>query len=299
MDLRATAPVTGKGEKPGALRQRDVRRRFELAAATFDDADFVHRHAARGIVERLSPMLVDVQRVLDAGAGPGRASRELAKLYHRSQVVSIDHSIAMLRLAKKGRSRFARVSEVQADAVALPLQSGSIDLVFANLLLPWVDDIGQFFSAVDRVLRKDGLFVFSSLGPDSLAELRQAWAGVDDGEHVNTFIDMHDIGDALLKCGLREPVLDVDFLTVTYRDADALISDLTLAGGRNCLSRRRRTLTGKNRFARMKQALNASCNEGVLACRLELVYGHAWGGGPRESPGEFRVDASSVSRRRR
>jgi malonyl-CoA O-methyltransferase len=110
---------------------------------------------------------------------------------------------------------------------------------------------------------------------------------------------MHDVGDALLKCGLREPVLDVDYLTVTYRNADALFKDLTLAGARNCLSGRRRTLTGKNRFARMKQALNSSGNGGPLACRFELVYGHAWGGGPRQSPGEVRVDVASVLRRRR
>lgn len=291
--------MIGAGEKPGALRQRDVRRRFDGAAATFDDADFVHRHAAGGLFDRMSPMLVNVQRIVDAGAGPGSATRELTKLYRRSHVLSLDHSISMLRRAKKARSRFARVFEVQADAVAPPLPAGSVDLVFANMLLPWVEDTGLLFSAVDRVLRKDGLFVFSSLGPDSLGELRQAWASVDDGEHVNTFIDMHDVGDALLKCGLREPVLDVDYLTVTYRNADALFKDLTLAGARNCLSGRRRTLTGKNRFARMKQALNSSGNGGPLACRFELVYGHAWGGGPRQSPGEFRVDVASVLRRRR
>jgi malonyl-CoA O-methyltransferase len=191
------------------------------------------------------------------------------------------------------------VSELQADAVALPLQPGSIDLVFANMLLPWIDDLGRLFPEINRVLRKDGLFVFSALGPDSLRELRQAWAEVDSGEHVNAFMDMHDVGDALLAGGMREPVLDVDYLTVAYRDADALIRDLTLAGARNSLSERRPTLTGKRRFEDMKRALNSFRRNGSLACRLELVFGHAWGSGADQQPGEFRVDVSRIRRRSR
>ena len=295
-------------EKPGKVRPKDVRRRFDRAAATFDAADFVHRHAAKGLYERMSPMLVNVTRILDAGAATGSAGRELARRYRGSHVISLDHSLEMLKEAKKGRSRFARVSELQADATALPLLPGSIDLVFANMLLPWISDVsgvgdvgdvGRLFQELNRVLRKDGLFVFSTLGPDSLRELRQAWAEVDSGVHVNAFTDMHDVGDALIKAGMREPVLDVDYLTVTYRDPDALIGDLTLAGARNSLTERRHTLTGKQRFEDMKRALNSFRSDGSLACRLELVFGHAWGGGPGQQPGEFRVDASRIGRRSR
>jgi malonyl-CoA O-methyltransferase len=289
-------------EKPGKVRPKDVRRRFDRAAATFDAADFVHRHAAMGLYERTSPMLVNVTRILDAGAATGAASRELARRYRGSHVISLDHSLEMLKEAKKGRSRFARMSELQADATALPLQAGGIDLVFANMLLPWIGDIGdvgRLFREVNRVLRKDGLFAFSALGPDSLLELRQAWAEVDSGEHVNAFLDMHDVGDALIKAGMREPVLDVDYLTVTYRDSDALLGDLTLAGARNSLTERRRTLTGKQRFEDMKHALNSFRSDGSLACRLELIFGHAFGGGPGRQPGEFRVDAGRIGRRSR
>jgi len=289
-------------EKPGKVKARDVRRRFDRAAATFDAADFVHRHAAKGLYERMSPMLVNVTRILDAGAATGTAGRELARRYRGSHVISLDHSLEMLKEAKKGRSRFARVSELQADVTALPLQAGSIDLVFANMLLPWIGDIGdvgRLFREINGVLRKDGLFVFSALGPDSLRELRQAWAEVDSDEHVNAFMDMHDVGDALIRAGMREPVLDVDYLTVTYRDPDALLGDLTLAGARNSLTARRRTLTGKQRFEDMKHALSAFCSDGSLACRLELIFGHAWGGAPGRQPGEFRVDAGRIGHRSR
>lgn len=284
---------------PGRVKARDVRRRFDRAAATFDAGDFVHRHAAQGVYERMSPILLDAKRIVDLGSATGSAARELTKRYRGSHVVCVDRSLEMLKVARRNRWRFARVSELQADAAAVPLQSASIDLVFANMLLPWID-VGEFFPEVNRVLRKDGLFAFSALGPDSLLELRQAWATVDPGEqHVNAFMDMHDVGDALVRAGMREPVLDVDYLTVTYRDADALIGDLTRAGARNSLAGRRDALTGRQRFEDMKRVLNDFRKDGLLACRLELVFGHAWGGGPGQQAGEFRIDANRIGRRSR
>ncbi len=181
--------------------------------------------------------------------------------------------------------------------MSLPIRSGSIDLVFANLLLPWIDDLGSFLAEVARVLRKDGLFMFSSLGPDSLAELRDAWRAIDDVEHVNSFTDMHNVGDALMQAGLREPVVDVEHLTVTYGSVKSLFSDLTDAGARNCLQGRARGLTGKARFAALRESLETRFDNGTLAVSLELVFGHAWGGGARGQAGEFRLAPESIGRR--
>jgi len=291
--------VNTSGQKPGKLKPQDVTRRFDRAAVKFDAVDFVHRHAAKGLFERMSPMLVNVERVLDAGAATGSGSRALARRFPRSRVLCLDSSAYMLKRAKKKRSRFARISELRADATRLPLREGSIDLVFANMLLPWIDDLPAFFMEINRVLRKDGLFVFSSLGPDSLGELRQAWSTVDRGEHVNAFIDMHDVGDRILQAGLREPVLDVDYLSVTYRSAGALFEDLTLTGARNSLEGRRKSLTGKNRFGDMKRALAGPAGDKSLVLRLELVFGHAWGSGLRSASGEFRLDVGDIGRRSR
>ncbi|MGH8167711.1 MAG: methyltransferase domain-containing protein [Woeseiaceae bacterium] len=296
--------MTTNNEKPGALRPRDVSRRFDHAAATFDEVDFVHRHAATGLFERLSPMLVNAKQILDAGAATGSASRALAAKFKRSHVISLDSSMGMLRRGKKKRSRFAGIAEVQADAMRLPLQTGSIDLVFANMLLPWIDDLPAFFSGVGRVLRQGGLFVFSTLGPDSLGELRQAWSAVDREPHVHAFIDMHDVGDGLLRAGLSDPVLDVDNLTVTYRSPKALFDDLTRAGARNSLVERRHALTGKSRFRDMERLLSGTPGEASVPLSLELVFGHAWGAGPRQESaeyhaGEIRFDVSKIGRRSR
>ncbi len=182
-------------------------------------------------------------------------------------------------------------------ATGIPLQDGCIDLVFSNLLLPWIGDLQAVFAEVARVLRKGGLLAFSTLGPDSLTELREAWASVDEHEHVNSFADMHDVGDGLVRAGLRDPVLDTDFLKVSYRDTESLFRDLTLLGARNCLAGRARTLTGKQRFQDMENRLRNRFKGGILELKLELVYGHAWGGGPLQPAGEYVVDAAQIGRR--
>ena len=289
--------VAGMNSQPGTLKFRDVQRRFDRAAASFDEVDFVHRKTAVGLMDRLQPMLVDAKRILDIGGATGSASRQLRRRFKASQVIVLDASLEMLRQSRKKQTWFSRVSALQGNAIALPLQTGCVDLAFANLLLPWIDDVQAMFSEVTRVLRKDGLFVFSALGPDSLSALQQAWAAVDDDPHVNFFADMHDVGDGLVHAGLRDPVLDTDVLNVSYREAAALYRDLTLVGGRNCLSGRTRTLTGKDRFRAMEQQLARQFRDGVLQLKLEIVYGHAWGGGPLQPAGEYRLDPSQIRRR--
>ena len=281
----------------GTLKLTDIRRRFDRAALLFDAADFVHRASFNGLSERLSPVVISPSQILDLGAATGRGSRELARIYKRSRVLSLDVSGGMLGVARKKKPFLSKLSELQGDAMQIPLQTGSVDLVVANLLLPWVTDLPACLAEIGRILKKGGLFAFATLGPDSLVELRRAWSVDGAYDHVNVFPDMHDVGDALLRAGLADPVLDVDPLEVTYHDADSLYRDLTAAGARNSLSNRRGTLTGTARFREMERALAADFRESQLSMKLELVYGHAWGTGPRPAAGEYRLDAAAITRR--
>ena len=283
--------------QPATLRFRDMQRRFDRAAASFDSVDFVHRQTCDGLMDRLTPIVVDVERILDLGGASGSAVHPLCKRFKRSRVILLDASHEMLRCAEKKRSWFSRVSILQGDAMGIPLQNGCIDLAFSNMLLPWINDLQAVFAEVARVLRKGGLLLFSTLGPDSLSELREAWASVDEHEHVNTFADMHDVGDALVHAGLRDPVLDTDFLKVSYRDTVALFRDLTLLGARNCLAGRSKTLTSRGRFREMEDRLRSRVRDGLLELELELVYGHAWGHGPRQPAGEYAIDAAQIKTR--
>jgi len=279
---------------------RDVRRRFDRAATSFDSADFVHAVTREGLFERLLPLVVDAKRILDLGSATGSAGVQLRKHFGGAHIVSLDISHNMLRKSRRRRSRFSfsRSSFVQANASSLPFKNRSIDFVFSNLLLPFVDKPELVFEEVARVLQKGGVFAFATLGPDSLLEISRAWSRVDDHAHVNRFLDMHDVGDALVRSGLRDPVLDIDRLSVQYGDATRLFADLTSVGARNTLQQRNRSLVGKRRFNMMLGALAGDPGDGTIKLDLELVYGHCWGGGAKMDPANYAIDASHIPRRR-
>ena len=279
------------------LRPDDVRRRFARAAKNFDSYDFVHTVTRDGLLARLEPILVDAKTVLDLGCATGSACNPLAKRFRGADIIALDQAPEMLQQVNTKQPWFSRYSLLLANANSIPLDDQSVDVVFANQLLPWVSDLAAVFTEVARVLRKDGLFLFSSLGPDSFSELRAAWREVDAGPHVSLFRDMHDLGDAAVQAGLRDPVLDIDRLSVTYQDTAALFRDLTGSGARNCIANRALFLTGKDRFGAMKTALEQQFQDGVIELDLELVYGHCWGSGPRVVDGEFRIDPAQISRR--
>jgi malonyl-CoA O-methyltransferase len=280
------------------LNTKHIRRRFERIASRFDEADFVHAATRDGLLARLEPLLIDAKTVLDLGAATGTATRLLAKRFKRSHVISIDLAHTMLHAARTKKAWLSKTSYAQANAWQLPFETGSIDVVFANQLLPWIDNPGPVFAEIARVLRKGGLFAFATLGPDSLQEIRRAWSEVDENHHVNRFLDMHDLGDGLVNAGLRDPVLDVDRLAVQYESSDALFRDLTTVGARNSLQARTSGLTGKGRFNAMKNALGKTAVEGKITMNLELVFGHCWGAGPKKDPANYAISPAEIGIRR-
>jgi len=248
----------------------------------------------------MRPLAIQPASILDLGAATGNAATTLRKRFPGAHLVSLDLSGNMLHQARRKRGWLSRrrTSYVQAEASRLPFPDQGIDMVFSNLLLPFIDRPENVFAEVSRVLRQDGVFAFATLGPDSLEELRAAWRHVDSGIHVTEFPDMHDIGDALVKAGLRDPVLDVDHLVVQYEDPDRLFTDLGNVGARNTFAQREGNLMGKQRVAEMRAALLGASADGKIRLELELVYGHCWGGGLRRDPTNFTIDASRISRRR-
>ncbi|MDG2376217.1 MAG: methyltransferase domain-containing protein [Woeseiaceae bacterium] len=270
----------------------DVRQRFDAAAASFDDADYVHRNTCDGLLDRLEPVAINRGVILDLGAASGAGSKRLARSFPGSRVIGIDISGRMLARAKKKQRFFSQVRQVQADAMRLPMPSQSVDLAFANLVLPWVADIDGCFAEMNRVLNKNAVFAFASLGPDSMREFRETVQSLDVAMEICTFPDMHNIGDALMHAGLRDPVLDVDRLQITWSSFDTLLADLAACGA----IRRPQSEEGAP-FRSLAPVFPGRDASGHIAIELELVFGHAWGSGPQSDAGEFRIDPSAIGLR--
>ncbi len=272
-----------------ALDLARVRRGFDRAGATYDDAAVLQAEVRRELLHRLELTVLDPRCVLDAGAGTGHASRELRRRYPAARVVAVDAAFGMLRAARRQRHWLRGFDRVCADAERLPLRDGCVDLIVSNLLLPWCDP-DRLFAEFRRVLAPQGYLCFSSLGPDTLRELRTAWQPADGQSHVHRFIDMHDVGDALVRAGFADPVLDVDRYTLYYTDLRALARDLRAVGARNHTRGRPRGLTGRRRFAAIEAAYELSRRDGRLPATYEVVFGQAWA--PR--PGGRRRDDGTV-----
>jgi malonyl-CoA O-methyltransferase len=280
-----------------------VRRSFDKAARTYDAAAVVVGEIRNRLLERLDIVRLQPQVVLDLGAGTGHSTKALRHRYRGATVVAVDLSQAMLVEAERRQSWLRRFDLVGADAHRLPIKDASVDLVFSNLMLEWCHDPDAIFQEVRRVLKPGGLLTFTTLGPDTLRELRECWQTIDSYTHVHRFIDMHDLGDALMRAGLAEPVMDTERLTVTYADVDALMRELTASGSANIAYGRPRGLTTKARLEALRRVVNSTAQSsragGALSISVEVVYGHAWAGQlrrPQRAGGEIRIPVSSLKR---
>jgi malonyl-CoA O-methyltransferase len=283
------------------LDRERLRAAFDRASAGYEAAAALQARVSSELLERLAAFDFSPRVVLDLGAGTGRATRELKRRYPRALVIALDLSPGMLREARRHQRPWRRFARVCADALALPLAEASVDLVFSSLVLQWCEPLGQALGEVRRVLKPSGFFAFSTFGPDTLKELRAAWARADGLVHVNRFLDMHDVGDAIARSGLAEPVLDVDRLELGYPDTLALMRDLKAIGAHNVTAGRPRTLVGKARLKRMTEAYEALRRGDALPATYEVIYGASWGAaGPPAAAshaGEARIAPGSIRRR--
>lgn len=257
-----------------------MRQSFERAAQHYDVAAVLQREVCKRLLERLDYIKLQPLRILDVGAGTGLGLAGLRERYPAAQIYALDIATAMLLEARKKQSWLHRwrrpVQCITADAEALPLADASIDLLFSNLTLQWCADLDQTFTEFRRVMKPGGLLMFTTFGPDTLKELRQCWAEIDGNTHVNRFIDMHDIGDALVRSRFAEPVMDMEMITMTYTDVISIMQDLKTIGAHNVTSGRARNLTGKGKLQKLITSYEQFRNDDVLPVSYEVVYGHAW-----------------------
>jgi len=292
----------------------EVRRAFDHAAASYDAHAVLQREVCDRLLERLDFMSLQPGRVLDVGSGTGYGLAHLRTRYAEAELCALDIAPAMLTAA---RARLPQSTWTQrtlarltlapappthlicADMDRLPLPSGSMNLVWSSLALQWAHDLEATLKGFHRVLAPGGLLIFATFGPDTLKELRTAFAAVDDAPHVNRFIDLHDIGDMLIHAGFASPVMEMEMLTLTYADLKTLMRDLKGIGAHNAASSRRRGLLGKSAWARLEQAYQAQQLEGRLPATFEVIYGHAWVGDKKQREDGRQVIQFNIGERRR
>lgn len=250
---------------------------FDRAASTDEQTAFLSEEIGQRLLEGLTGVRIAPRVILDVGAGSGVFTRALGQQYRKPMLIAFDVSHAMLNAARhRTRRLFSNQRFVRGDMTLLPLASNSVDLCVSNIALPWCRSLTLAFTELHRVTKSGGLLVFSTLGPDTLKELRDAWKGVDEHVHVHSFFDMHDIGDALLAAGFRDVVVHAERLTIQYDEVYQLMSDLKAGGAHNVALGRRRSLTGGGALRAMLDAYENYRKDAKLPATYEVIYAHAW-----------------------
>ena len=298
--------MTDAPADPLRLDPRVLRRRLEQAAARFDDAAVLHREVGRRLVERLDYIRLEPGAVLDLGCASGINTAALRKRYPKARYVAADLAAALVARARRRGGRWRRPPGVCTALERLPFANDSFDLIFSSLVFHRSPDLHASARELQRILRPGGVLMFATFGPDTLDELRRAWRAADTQAHVHGFVDMHDIGDALVGARLADPVMDMEHFTLTYATLADLVADLDALGLRNALVSRCRGLTTPRRWRAMESAYAALADaDGRLPATWEVAYGHAWGTAAqtqrRAAGGEVHVplDTLSMPRRRR
>ena len=254
-----------------------VRRAFERAARTYDEVSRVYDEIGRRLLTHLDPIAIEPALVLDVGCGTGTGSALLASRYRRARIFGVDCAWPMLEVARSKAPRFfSRRRFVCGWAERLPLRDRSANLVHANLLLPWCRSLEAPLREFARVLAPGGLLLLSSLGPDTLTELRRLWARGNESESEPGLLDMHDLGDALVAAGFADAVMETERLTVQYRSAKSVIDDLVRSGAWGARNRRSARPEARESFAVLRRRYLGMRAAAPMDVSVEIVYAHAW-----------------------
>jgi malonyl-CoA O-methyltransferase len=252
-----------------------VRISFAKAATSYNDAAIVQKEILIRLLDKLKALQQDqVDVLLDVGSGTGLASELLREHYGNNSYYAIDFALPMLAWAKnenKVNYQYAVCGEVES----LPFQDNSLDIIFSASTFQWCNDVGAAFQESCRVLKDQGLLLFSSFGPDTLKELRYCFAQVDNHPHVSSFIDMQSLGDGLLASGFESPVMESEIITVEYSDPMHLLKDLQDTGATNHLEQRARGLMTRKRLNEVVQEYKKLVlPNGKYPASYEVLYGH-------------------------
>jgi malonyl-CoA O-methyltransferase len=274
-----------------------LRRRFRKTFASYASHAVVQKEITRRALERLDYIKYEPQRILDLSLHYEVSGSALRQRFPKAAYIAT--AIDPVGFSGLKKSLFKKPRAVCLSYESLPFQENSVDLIFMSLSLLWGNNAPQLLRDCYRVLQPGGMLLFTTLGPDTLKELRVAFDGVDSYEHTHNFIDMHNIGDALIELGFENPVMDLEHIEMQYNSFSQLLGDLRKTGANNLLPSRRRGLMTPRQFSHIERSYKKN-NHSELCATFEFVYGHAWVGQHKrqsvnKSTGEVSIPLSNIT----
>lgn len=280
---------------------KEISKTFNQHALEYERAAVVQHEVGMRVFDRLQYLNIKPKRILDLGCGPGYFSSLLKKKYPHAELIGLDLAQGMLIQARKKQTWRRQWALVAGEMNSLPFADGQFDLIFANQVIHWSNALNAVFSELHRVMAVNACLMFTTLGPDTFKELKQAWAPVNDFAHTNDFADMHDVGDGLLAEHFIDPVMDMEHLSIHYSSLMDLVHSLKNQGVKNINIKRNHGLTSRASWTNFEQNYAHLCTEnGKYPLTYEVIYGHAWKGEPKVTVDntETRISLSHIKKAR-
>lgn len=272
-------------ETPFDRRLRRLRR--DRAASRFAGADYLHRHAAAELIDRLDFVTRSFREALLLGRADCSLAEALAS--RDVEVVSSDPGATFARSA----------CGVQADEDRLPFADASFDLVISVGLLDSVNDLPGALALIRRTLRPDGLFLAAFAGAGSLPQLRAAMFAADEAQggaaaRIHPQIDVRAAGDLLARAGFALPVADTESVPVRYSGLGSIVADLRAMGATNILANQRGQSVGRIGYASAAADFSGRAEaDGKTVERFDIIYLSGWAPSPDQPKAARRGSATA------
>ncbi len=252
--------------------KKKIAKAFNSKSSTYEEYSLVQNEVSNRMIERLKLMKFKPKSILDLGSGVGYLSNILKEIFPDATVTCLDISLDMLLECRK---KNLNLNLVMADAENMPFSNNVFDLVISSFTLHWCEEIEKIFSDIHKYLRNRGVFMFTTVGPNTLMELNQAYANIDGEQHVNSFTDMHVYGDSLLKCGFHDPVMDVENLVIEYSSFSNILKSLRKTGANTVIGQKANFMSKKS-YRKLSDSYKKNKDNGRFPVTYEMIYGVSW-----------------------
>jgi malonyl-CoA O-methyltransferase len=250
------------------ISRASIARAFGRAASQYDQHADLQRKVGDELLSIIATEHV-APDMIDLGCGTGYCSHMLRSRFPASQLLALDMALPMLQATRQ--QRLDSCALLCADVQAIPLHENLFDLVVSNLTIQWCAHYEMLFAELFRIARPGAQLLLSTFGPETLREVKAAWARIDTYVHVNEFVPLSAMIQhaqaAGFSCSFRTEVIQR-----WYRSMQEVGRELKGLGAYNMNRDQAKGFTSRKALAMAERVFAETATDAGIAVTFEIFY---------------------------